>query len=109
MLRGRCTRVRGEDLAPTLDIFTDTIIVGRSAECPPHSAKELAQTVLLELPIIEGSWLCKQRSGPPSGGEQGWVGVIPIHQVYGAPVHQSGGQIPPSVQRMITTPTPPGP
>lgn len=101
VLRGRCATVPREDMHRALDIFTDSIIPGRSAECPEHSAKEIAQTVLLQLPITEDNWIAKMRSGPPSGGENGWIGVIPIQTSYGFPIHRSGDDIPESVLRII--------
>ncbi|WP_255795029.1 pyridoxamine 5'-phosphate oxidase family protein [Mycobacteroides abscessus] len=101
VLRGKCSIVPRENMRRALDIFTDSIIPGRSAECPEHSVKEVSQTILLQLLITEDNWIAKMRSGPPSGGENGWTGVIPIQTSYGFPTQRSGDDIPESVLRMI--------
>jgi len=100
VVRGRCRVIRGDELAERLSLFTDMMVPGRAAECPPHSAKELAQTQLLELPITDGMWLAKARTGPAAPG-QGWTGVIPVATSYGRPIAASGDPMPASVRTLV--------
>lgn len=99
-VRGRCRVVQDDALAATLDRLTDAIVAGRSRECPPHSAKELAQTVLLELPIAEGMWVAKARSGPPAPGDGGWTGTVPVYSCYGQPASASDKPVPASIKAL---------
>ena len=103
IVRGTCRVVHGDGLAAALDCFTDAILTGRPAECPPHTRKELAQTVLLELPITDDNWLAKQRSGPPSSPSAQWTGVVPVAQAFLAPVSTSTAPVPASVTRFVET------
>jgi len=102
VVRGTCTEVGEADTATTLDLFTERILPGRPAECPAHTTRELAATLVLELAITGDNWIAKQRSGPPSmpTGES-WVGVIPVHSAYGTPVSDSRCPLPNSVCRLI--------
>ncbi|BBY18792.1 flavin-nucleotide-binding protein [Mycolicibacterium litorale] len=100
VVRGVCRVVDGDEAPGLLDRFTEALIPGRAAECPPHSAKELASTLLLEVPIVDGQWVAKARSGPASEGAA-WTGVVPVSTRYGAPVSDSPLPVPPSVQRLI--------
>jgi uncharacterized protein len=101
VVRGVCRTIDGDDAAVALNRFTDALIPGRAAECPSHTGKELAQTLILELPIREDNWIAKQRSGPPSASvEGGWAGVIPVVTSYGQPVDATDGPVPPSILRM---------
>jgi uncharacterized protein len=101
VVRGRCRPVAREELAGLLDRFTDLLFAGRPEECPPHSVKELAQTLLLELPIADGRWLAKARSGPPAPSDAAWTGVVPVRTVYGEPVSDSPHLVPPSVRGLV--------
>jgi nitroimidazol reductase NimA-like FMN-containing flavoprotein (pyridoxamine 5'-phosphate oxidase superfamily) len=100
VVRGVCGVVAPEEAPALLDRFTDALIPGRAAECPPHSAKEIASTLLLAVPIVDGSWVAKARSGPASLGAS-WTGVLPVETRHGAPVSDSPLPVPPSVQRLI--------
>ncbi|CAN5278095.1 pyridoxamine 5'-phosphate oxidase family protein [soil metagenome] len=101
VVRGTCAVVRDDEIATALDCFTDTILPGRSQECPPHTGKELAQTVLLELLITDDNWLTKQRSGPPSSPSPQWTGLVPVTQTYLPPESASTQPVPASVTRLV--------
>ncbi|MEH3139525.1 MAG: pyridoxamine 5'-phosphate oxidase family protein [Mycobacterium kyogaense] len=102
VVRGTCRVVEKVDRAATLDRFTDALLPGRPAECPPHTASEVAATVVLELPITEDNWVAKQRSGPPAAPEaEVWTGVIPVRQTYSAPESDSGLDVPASVAAVV--------
>ena len=60
----------------------------------PSTAKEVAATVALALPIEEGSWLYKERTGLPGEPAEEvapttWMGVVPFRTVRGL----SGGSV----------------
>lgn len=102
VVRGTCRSVDTAGRAATLDVFTDALLPGRPAECPPHTASELAATLVLELPIAEDNWVAKQRSGPAAAPEGDvWTGVIPVGQTYSAPESDSTRSIPASVAAVV--------
>jgi nitroimidazol reductase NimA-like FMN-containing flavoprotein (pyridoxamine 5'-phosphate oxidase superfamily) len=112
---GRCRAVPAESTPEALRILSDRLLPGRWAEVRPPTAKELAATLVLELPLREAS--VKVRSGPPSdpeeadgddpedaggdGGDAGvdgravapgkhWWGVVPVATVTGSPLPAPG-------------------
>lgn len=101
VVRGICRAIDGDEKAGALDLFTDTMLPGRAAECPPHSPKELAQTLLLALPIAADNWVAKRRVGPAAASESTWTGVVPVTPSYGEPVSDSTFPVPPSVARLV--------
>ncbi len=71
-----------------LDALVDHVAAGRSGDCRPPSAKELAATSVLALPLDEVS--AKVRTGPAgddpvNGDAPYWAGVVPLRTVAGAP------------------------
>ncbi|KUI28945.1 pyridoxamine 5'-phosphate oxidase [Mycobacterium sp. IS-1742] len=101
VVRGVCRVVPREEAPPLLDRFTEALIAGRTAECPPHSAKEVAATLLLSVPIVDGAWVAKARTGPAAEGVA-WTGVVPVELRYGQPVSDSALPVPASVRRLIS-------
>lgn len=93
-----------------LKIISDQILKGRWEEARIPSAKEMKATSVLKLVIEEAS--AKIRTGDP-GDEKAdydldvWSGVIPIKQVYEAPINDSllrdGIPIPTSVNQLGST------
>lgn len=63
---------------------------GRPAEVRANTAKERAATIVLSLPIVEGQWLAKARTGSASAQDDDdpdvWTGILPVHTVFGEPV-----------------------
>jgi len=101
VVRGRCSVVDRAELPRALDMFTDALVDGRSRECPPHSDKELAQTILLALPIVDGMWLAKQRSGSTGEESPTWTGVIPVESRVGEPIPDADLPMPESVRALV--------
>jgi nitroimidazol reductase NimA-like FMN-containing flavoprotein (pyridoxamine 5'-phosphate oxidase superfamily) len=104
-LFGTCTALTGTDAVRALDVFVDRILPGRSRELRPSTAKELAATMVLALPIAE--WSVKTADGfpddPPSDiAGDAWAGVIPLLRLTGIPVPnpdlRAGIGVPDSVQ-----------
>ena len=97
----RCVVVHGV-AAPVLDeadrrfaleALVNAAATGRAAQTRPPSAKELAATVVLALPLEEVS--LKTRSGPPLDDEEDlaldyWAGVLPLNTVAAAPIPAAG-------------------
>ncbi|GAA2480400.1 pyridoxamine 5'-phosphate oxidase family protein [Streptomyces thermolineatus] len=77
------------ELAEALDALVDHSVPGRSRDCRPADAKELAATAVIRLDLREVS--AKVRSGGPNDepedlGLPHWTGVLPVTTSYGAPV-----------------------
>ena len=89
MLLGRAAVVqdRAEQLAAA-EAIVEHIVPGRWREVRPPTAKELAATAFLAIPIEEAS--AKVRTGPPVDDEDdhglpAWAGVLPLLMRTGAP------------------------
>jgi hypothetical protein len=76
-----------------LDILTDHIVPGRSAEARGPNRVELRQTEILALPIDEAS--VKLRTGGPKDEPEDldlpvWAGVVPLTLSAGAAIPDDG-------------------
>jgi uncharacterized protein len=89
-----------------LHAIVEHVAPGRWREVREPSAKELAGTLVLRLPIEEAS--AKVRTGPPLDDEEDyalecWAGVLPLRLSPGAPLPDprmpAGRPLPPSVAR----------
>jgi nitroimidazol reductase NimA-like FMN-containing flavoprotein (pyridoxamine 5'-phosphate oxidase superfamily) len=88
VVRGHLTTIDRAEADAALTELSDALIPGRSAEVRPSTPKELAATLTIALPIVEGQWTVKVRDAPPSEGDANprvWAGVVPIREVAGAP------------------------
>jgi uncharacterized protein len=89
VLFGRFTPVEGKaDKGRALDILTESLLPGRSAELRRPTAKELAATLVLAMPIEE--WSLKVSDGWPEDPPEdvagdAWAGVVPLTLVAGEP------------------------
>jgi uncharacterized protein len=99
VVRGTLEPVIADDARRALDVFSDAILPGRSAEVRDHTRKELSATAILALPIADGGWLVKARAGGPGSADDtaGWTGHIPTRLVYDEPVTERDGELPESV------------
>lgn len=94
VVRGTAHRVRGEaELRTALDAVVDAVVPGRSADCRPADAKELARTAVLRLELEEVS--AKVRTGgvaeePEDADLPHWAGVVPVREAAGAPEPDPG-------------------
>ena len=104
VLFGRVESLAGEDKARALDVITDHLIPGRVAEVRRPSAKELAATQVLALPIEE--WSVKASANWPDDPDDdvagdAWAGVVPRLISYGEPLPapdlRTGIPVPPSI------------
>lgn len=92
--------------AEALHRLVEHVAPGRMADARPPSAKELAGTLVLSLPLDEAS--VKVRTGPPVDDEADldlpvWAGVLPLSLVAGPPegdpLLDHGIPVPPYVSR----------
>jgi len=81
VLFGTLTRLPEPDVPRALDLFTEHLIPGRTAEVRPNHRRELAATMVLSMPI--GPWSMKISAGWPTDSPDdlaggAWAGVIPF-------------------------------
>jgi uncharacterized protein len=97
---GTATVVTDEDeRARALQLITDHLIPGRWAAARQPTAKEMAATAVLSLPLTEAS--VKIRTGMPADEPDDyerdvWAGVLPVAVTFGEPVPDPAlrGEIP---------------
>lgn len=108
---GRFTRVEPDRLDAALVHLTDRILPGRSHEVRGNSRKELAATMLLEMPITD--WSLRISDGWPEDEDrdiagESWGGVIRLEpqtaRAEAAPDLRAGISIPPSVAAFAAHP-----
>ena len=106
---GTFERIPDADKVSYLERLTDTFLPGRVAELRANSAKELAATMALRLPITDTNWSLKVSAGwpedPPEDIEASvWAGVVPMSVTYGealrAPDCDAAIPVPESVRRL---------
>ena len=78
-----------EEKLTALAAFVNGLFPGRYEGLRPDTAQDLKATMVLRMPIAEGS--AKLRSGGPSDEEEDyalpiWAGVVPVRMEVGAPV-----------------------
>ncbi|WP_375478358.1 pyridoxamine 5'-phosphate oxidase family protein [uncultured Jatrophihabitans sp.] len=107
VLFGRCVVVPAAEKTRALDLITEALLPGRTAEVRRPTGRELDATLVLALPIVE--WSLKISAGWPEDPAEdvagpAWAGVVPIRGGYGdpqpAPDLQTGRTVPESVRRL---------
>ncbi len=92
-----------------LEVLSERLVPGRTREVRPMTRREQAATLAMALPITDGRWLLKVRSGGPGEPDEAtdaWSGVVPFRTVAGAPEPASwsvaaGTEVPPSVRALV--------
>jgi nitroimidazol reductase NimA-like FMN-containing flavoprotein (pyridoxamine 5'-phosphate oxidase superfamily) len=111
VLFGRCAPVPAAEQPAALDRLTDALIPGRVPELRRPTAKELAATLVLTMPIDR--WSVKVSDAPPEDAEEdvagdAWAGILPLVRSYGAPVPapdlRDGIAVPTSVRSLAGAP-----
>ncbi len=86
---GSCERLTGDAAEAALVGLSEHVMPGRAGEVRANTAKERAATIVLRLPIVDGQWLAKARTGSASVEEGDdpsvWTGVLPVRTVFGLP------------------------
>jgi len=107
---GSCSTVT-DDKERFLDLVTEALIPGRSAEVRRPTRAELAATLVLSVPLDD--WSLKVSAGWPEDEDDdiagpAWAGVVPVREVYGAPLVapdlRDGIEVPPSVRALADRP-----
>ena len=102
-IRGALTRV--DDTV--LDVFSESLIPGRTSEVRASTRKELARTMALSLPIGADNWVLKVADDWPATPEEAgaephvWSGLVPVRTVLDPPVAAPWSEdlpVPPSVR-----------
>lgn len=113
VLFGRFAPVVGTDKNDYLLALTDNFIPGRVAELRASTAKELAATQVLRMPIEGDNWSLKVADGWPEDEDSdiaagAWAGVVPIVTSYGSPLRapdcDPAVPLPESVRSMTVSP-----
>jgi hypothetical protein len=103
---GSCSPV-SDDKERFLDLVTEALIPGRSAEVRRPTKAELAATLVLALPLDD--WSLKISAGWPEDEDDdvagpAWAGVVPVLETYqeplAAPDLRAGIPVPPSVRAL---------
>ncbi|MGJ0118160.1 pyridoxamine 5'-phosphate oxidase family protein [Williamsia sp. MIQD14] len=102
VVRGTLENIR-DDASHALDVLSDKLIPGRVAEVRDHTRKEVAATAVVSLPIVDGQWITKARSGPPGEPEDPsrWTGTVGVRTVYDRPITATGDEPPESIRRLV--------
>jgi hypothetical protein len=104
---GRCSTV-ADDKERFLDLVTEALIPGRTAEIRQPSKAELAATLVLALPLDD--WSLKISAGWPEDEDDdvagpAWAGVVPVRERYDAPLAapdlRDGIDVPASVHNLL--------
>ena len=88
MVLGRAHQLDGASKLQALEAITEHLMPGRWADARHPNSKELAATLVLELPLTE--WSVKVSDGPPDDAAPDltrdvWAGVVPVRESYGEP------------------------
>lgn len=80
-----------------LEALLDKLAPGRAADCRPPTRKELAETAVLALPLVEVS--LRRRAGgvdedPADLALPHWAGVLPVRAVVGPPAPDPSVRVP---------------
>ncbi len=93
VLLGEAVKVEDEaEKRRAFDVIVEHVLTGRTAVARPATPEELRKTLVLALPIDEGS--AKVRSGGPLDDEEDmdlpvWAGVVPLRLTPGEPVQDT--------------------
>lgn len=106
VLRGRLVALPDAEKDAALNVLSDKLIPGRVAEVRASSAKELAATQVLALPIESGGWLYKSRDAhadDPDEPTDAWGGIVPVVTDWGEPLAApwTTADLPASVRRLV--------
>jgi hypothetical protein len=109
-VHGTATEVTGQEKETALEVLSDHLFPGRTDEVRRSTAKELAATLVLRVPLDRVS--VKVAAGPlevdPDDVEPRsvWAGVVPLSVVAGDPVPSPdvppGVEVPASAQRAVS-------
>lgn len=107
VLFGRFTPVEGAEKQTALDVVVEHFLPGRTGEVRASTARELAATLVLAMPIETWSLRVSENwpeDEPSDVAGDAWAGVLPVRSVVDAPLPapdlRSGIDVPPSVRNL---------
>jgi len=104
VVHGRLTTLADDERASALDAISERLIPGRSEEVRPMTKQEQAKTLAMSLPITQGRFMVKTRTGhasPPDEETDAWHGIVELRTVALEPVAaptSRAAEVPPSVR-----------
>lgn len=109
VIHGSLTPLADDDRTTSLERISERLIPGRTGEVRPMTAKDVAATLAMSLPITDGRWVLKVRSGGASAPDEAtdaWSGVVPLRVVAGEPEPapwsvEAGTPVPASVTAFV--------
>ena len=107
VLFGRFTPVEGAEKQTALDVVVEHFLPGRTGEVRASTARELAATLVLAMPIETWSLRVSENwpeDEPSDVAGDAWAGVLPVRSVVDAPLPapdlRSGIDVPRSVRNL---------
>lgn len=103
MVIGRAETVEGEEKVHALDLLVARLLPGRADEVRPTTAREIAATLVLRLPLAEAS-VKVRAAGAGDQPEPGvWAGVVPLvtRTLTPVPAEEQATGVPDSVARFV--------
>jgi len=88
VVHGHLEPLADDERPAALDALSERILPGRTAEVRPMSRQEMARTLVMSLPITEGAFMTKTRTGTASAPDEetdAWHGVVELRTVALAP------------------------
>lgn len=88
VVHGHLTPLSDEERTIALDALSERLIPGRTREVRPMNRQETAKTLVMAMPITEGRFMVKTRTGTASEPDEdtdAWHGVIELRTVALAP------------------------
>jgi uncharacterized protein len=107
VVHGELVTLEGTEQEHALDLLSERLLPGRTSEVRPMTRRERAATLAMALPVTDGRWLLKVRSGGPGEPAEpttAWCGVVPLRSVADPPVPAPwavGTPVPPSVRAFV--------
>lgn len=106
MITGVAQPVVGDAKLAALELLSEHLVPGRSAEVRATTKRDLAATVVLRLPLDQVSVKVRAQNATtaPDDGEDRavWAGILPLHTAAGAPAPTDdtprGVEVPASVR-----------
>lgn len=84
VVHGHLTPLPDDERTAALDALSERILPGRTAEVRPMTRQEIAKTLVMSLPITEGGFMAKTRTGTASAPDEetdAWHGVVELRTV----------------------------
>lgn len=89
VVHGTLTPLPEDERPAALDTLSERILPGRTSEVRPMTRQEMAKTLVMSLPITEGAYMVKTRTGtasPPTEETDAWHGHVELRTVALEPV-----------------------